>query len=431
MIYSVYWWISTVISTLVVVYLVHIFNKEGPLGVFKAVASFLLLLPGVNDVVKTFTQKEIKSFLDEQIEKKNTTEAKVIPIPEKGLNEYELNKELVELKAGNKDLSKNGRLFAYVYESEDTKFELQEKAFLQFTQLTGSTEENGDDDKHTKITKAYMRTFLHDNALNPILFPALRKFENEVVAMTAWMLNGDSSVVGSITSGGTESILMAMKTHRDRARDLRPKILQPNVVAPQTIHPAFAKAAHFLGMEMKYIPVLKNTFQADVSAMEAAVDENTILLLGSAPSYPQAILDPIEELSELALKHHLPLHVDACFGGFMLPWVEKLGYKIPLWDFRLPGVTSISADLHKYGYATKGASVIAYRNSSIRKYQFFAHVGWPGGLFISPTMAGTRPGGHLAASWAVVNSMGQDGYLNLARKIMDTTEKNESWSKQH
>jgi len=217
---------------------------------------------------------------------------------------------------------------------------------------------------------------------------------------------------------------MAVKTHRDRARHFKPKITNPNIVAPSTIHPAFAKAAHYFGLELKLVQVSSKTFVCNLQDYKDAIDKDTVLLLASAPSYPQAILDPIKEIAEIAVSYNLPLHVDACFGGFMLPWIEKLkGHKIPPWDFRLRGVTSISADLHKYGYATKGASIICYRNSNIRKFQFFAHVGWPGGLFVSPTMAGTRPGGHLAAAWVALRSMGQSGYLEMAQKLMDVTKK--------
>lgn len=184
----------------------------------------------------------------------------------------------------------------------------------------------------------------------------------------------------SLDAGGTESILMAIKTYRDRARTLCPHITRPNMVVPATIHPAFEKAAHYFDVEIVHVPVGPDC-RVLVDAVEAACDRNTILLVGSAPQYCHAVVDPIEALSELALRKGLPLHVDACFGGFMLPWLEKLGVSIPLWDFRVRGVTSISADVHKYGYSSKGASVIVYRNAELRKYQYFAYSEWPGGLF--------------------------------------------------
>lgn len=212
--------------------------------------------------------------------------------------------------------------------------------------------------------------------------------ETEVVSMTLSMLNGNPNCAGSLTSGGTESILMACKTYRDRARALYPHIINPNMVAAQTVHPAFEKAAHYFGIEIIHVPVNESDARMNIEATAKAINSSTILLVGSAPQYPHGVIDPIEDLSALALKHSLPLHVDACFGGFMLPWVEKIGYEVPLWDFRVPGVTSISADIHKYGYSSKGASVISYSSEEIRSYQYFAYAEWPGGLFGSPSLTG-------------------------------------------
>ncbi|XP_076803824.1 uncharacterized protein LOC143447526 isoform X1 [Clavelina lepadiformis] len=412
-------WIPYVVTAFVAVHLVDVFMRNGFSGVLKALAKFIICLPGVDRLVRAFTKREVDGFMSNTFEKNTQKAADVVTIPQKGIAIDELRQELVALKAGDGTQVEDGRLFAYVYTTEGPRMELQKEAFSMFTNMTLSDANS----EHAGIVNAYVEAFMHDNALNPMVFPSLRKFENEVVSMTANMLNGDSKVVGSITSGGTESILMAMKTHRDRARSLKPKITQPNVIAPASIHPAFEKAAHYFNMTMKHVPVNKQTLICDVAEYEKKIDSNTILLLASAPSYPQAILDPVEEISRVAERHNLPLHVDACFGGFMLPWVEKLGVKIPKWDFRLPGVTSISADLHKYGFATKGASAVCYRNSSIRKHQFFAFSGWSGGLFVSPTMAGTRPGGHLAGAWAALRAMGQDGFIDMARQLMDTANK--------
>nr|XP_026692289.1 uncharacterized protein LOC100175941 [Ciona intestinalis]XP_026692290.1 uncharacterized protein LOC100175941 [Ciona intestinalis] len=412
-------WFPAVITSLVVVYFIDILLKRGVVGLFKSFANAILLLPGTNAIVKAFTKKEIEGFIQKSFTGDAKPHGKLLSIPEKGVPIDQLQKELNELKAGDGNLSENGRLFAYVYTTHGPRFQLQQEAFKMFSDFSLAKANND----HVSIVKAYLETFMHDNALNPLVFPALRKFENEVVSMTASMLNGDSGVVGSVTSGGTESILMAMKTYRDMARAVRPSITEPNVVAPSTIHPAFEKAAHYFNIKIKHVPVSQTSFTPNIHQYEKEIDSNTILLLASAPSYPQAILDPVGEIGKLATKHNLPLHVDACFGGFMLPWVEKLGAKIPIWDFRVPAVTSISADLHKYGFATKGASVVCYRDSSIRKHQFFAYSSWSGGLFASPTMAGTRPGGHLAAAWVALRAMGQDGYIDMARKLMETTEK--------
>lgn len=272
----------------------------------------------------------------------------------------------------------------------------------------------------TNLAKEAYMTFFHENALNPMAFPSLARMEREVIGYARELLHGDEKVVGSMTSGGTESIMMAVKTARDLARAERPHITAPEMVLPITVHPAFEKAAHYFGVKPVHIPV-DGDYRADIAAARAAITENTILLVGSAPAYPQGIIDPIEELAALAVEKELKFHVDACLGGFMLPYVEKLGHAIPAFDFRVEGVTSISADLHKYGYTAKGASVILYRNKSIRRYQFFSYADWPGGLFASPSIAGTRPGGGIAAAWAVVHHLGMDGYLKLAERVMKTT----------
>ena len=215
--------------------------------------------------------------------------------------------------------------------------------------------------------------------------------------MAAWMVHGDSNTSGALTSGGTESILMAVKCYRELAKHKKSYITRPNMIVPQTIHPAFEKAAHYFCVDIIHIPVDPVTFRVDMRLVEAAINRNTILLVGSAPQYCHGVVDPIEELAALALRKDLPLHVDACFGGFMLPWLEKIGKKVPLWDFRVNGVTSISADIHKYGYSSKGASCLLYKTQLLRRYQYFAYSLWPGGLFGSPSLAGSRPGGMIAA----------------------------------
>lgn len=271
----------------------------------------------------------------------------------------------------------------------------------------------------TAVLEKATLLYLHGNALNPMAFPSLLKFENEVAAMAAGLLGGGAAAAGNMTSGGTESILMAVKTARDLARSQRPEITAPEMVLPASAHPAFAKAAHYLGVKEVRIP-LGADYRADVDAARAAVNGNTVLVVGSAPAYPHGVIDPIPELAGLAAEREIPCHVDACLGGFLLPFMEKLGYPVPPFDFRVPGVTSISADLHKYGFAAKGASVILYRDREIRRHQYFALSDWPGGLFGSPTMTGTRPGGAIAAAWAIMNYLGEEGYLRLAGLIMDT-----------
>ena len=273
-----------------------------------------------------------------------------------------------------------------------------------------------------QVAEAAYEMFFSENALNPTAFPSLRRFESEVVSMTASLLHGDAQVAGNMTSGGTESLLMTMLTAREWARDQHPEIDMPEVVLPATAHPAFDKAAHYFGMKLVRTPV-REDFRADVTAMARAITPRTVLLVGSAPSYPQGVVDPVAEIAALARERGLLCHVDACVGGMMLPFVERLGYPAPAWDFRTPGVTSISVDLHKYGYAAKGASVILYRSSELRRYQLFATTDWSGGIYASPAMAGTRPGGVIAAAWAVMNYLGEDGYLRIARAVMETRDK--------
>ena len=225
-----------------------------------------------------------------------------------------------------------------------------------------------------------------------------------------------------MTSGGTESILCAMLGARQWARTARPEITAPELVLPTTAHAAFSKAAHYFDIKLIRVPV-DETFRADVEAMRAAVTPNTIMIVGSAPAYPQGVIDPIESLAAIAQDHGLLCHVDACMGGYTLPFLEQLGVALSPWDFRVPGVTSISADVHKYGYSAKGASVLMYANKIIRKNQFFVTSDWLGGFYGSQSMAGTRPGGPIAAAWAVMHHLGANGYRHHVQRSYETAQK--------
>ena len=279
---------------------------------------------------------------------------------------------------------------------------------------------NAGNDVNDIISKAY-DLFLQSNALSISAFPSLSKLEAEVLEMTAHMLNG-SKAVGNLCSGGTESICMAIKSAREWAKTNKPEIKEPEIVIPISAHPAFHKAGHYFSVKVISAPLTED-FKVDLNAMEQLISPNTIALVGSAVGFPHGVIDPIKEISEIAQKRGLLMHVDACLGGFMLPFVRELGYEIAEFDFSLPGVTSMSCDLHKYGYAAKGVSAILYRDKKLRRNQFFAYTEWPGGIYGSPTMAGARGGGPIAAAWAVLKYLGWDGYLNLAKKAMDTTEK--------
>lgn len=269
------------------------------------------------------------------------------------------------------------------------------------------------------LLKEAYTMFFSENGLNPTAFPSIKKFESEVLAMTASLLGGDENVCGNMTSGGTESLLMTVKTARDWARHHHPNITRPEIVLPITAHPAFEKAAEYFDVHLVQVPV-RADLRADVDAMRSAVTANTIMLVGSAPSYPHGVIDPIRELAALAQERGLLFHTDACVGGFFLPFARKLGYPIPDFDFTIPGVTSISADLHKFGYAAKPASVILYRSPELRRFQMFVSINWPGGIYPSPTMTGSRPAGPVAAAWALMNHLGETGYLEITKTVLET-----------
>lgn len=269
-------------------------------------------------------------------------------------------------------------------------------------------------DAHERLLARAHATYASANLLNPMAFAGLRRIEREIVEMAAGLMHGASSTVGVVTSGGTESIMVAMAAYRDRARRRRPWLRRPVVVAAKTVHPAFDKAAHWLGLELRKVD-LGADFRADAAAIARAIDRRTICVVASAPQYPHGVIDPIAAIGETCLRRGVPLHVDACVGGFMLPWLEQLGRPVPRWDFRVPAVTSISADLHKYAYAGKGASVLLWRSMDYMKHQFFIATDFPGGIYASPTMVGTRPGGPIAAAWAALVATGASGYLELAR----------------
>ena len=275
-------------------------------------------------------------------------------------------------------------------------------------------------EEHTEFLKQAHGMFFSENGLNPMAFKSLKRFETEVVGMGAGLLSGGPDTVGCMTSGGTESCMLAVKTYRDRALARRRWPGTPELIVPTTVHVAFEKAGEYFGVKLVHAP-LGPDLRVDVKAVKRRINRRTIGIVASAPPYPHGVVDPIEDIGRCAARRGLPFHVDACLGGFMLPFVEKLGYPVPPFDFRVPGVTSMSADLHKYGYAAKGASLILYRDMSYMEHQFFVYENWPGGVFASPALLGTRPGGSIAAAWATLVSTGEDGYLRRAKAAMDTT----------
>lgn len=302
--------------------------------------------------------------------------------------------ELEAMRAGDTDW-RGGRVFSLVYKVPD--------------------------DAHEELLARAHRLYASANLLNPMAFPSLKRMEDELVRIAGRLFHC-AGAVGAVTSGGTESILCAVAAYRDRARRERPWIRRPELVVPTTIHPAFDKAAHYFGVKLVKVAVGRD-LRADVPAMARAIGRRTIGLVGSAPQYPHGVVDPIGALGALAAERGLPLHVDACVGGFVLPWLERLGRAVPRWDFRVPGVTSISADLHKYAYAGKGASLLLWRSIDGMRHQIFVATDFPGGIYASPTLLGTRPGGPIAAAWAAVHALGDAGYLALTRAAIDAADR--------
>ena len=312
--------------------------------------------------------------------------------PQKGLPFNEIKRDLAALKSNDMDW-KNARAFSMVFRaSEDV----------------------------SRVVETALGMFVFENGLSPFAFPSLLRMETEVVAMTADLLHGGGTATGNMTSGGTESIIMAVKAARDYARERRPEVKEPEMIIPRSAHPAFNKAAYYLGLKTVVVPTSESS-EVDLDAYSQAFNSNTIFAMGSAFSYPHGIIDPIEKMAALADRNGVWFHVDSCVGGFMLPFLEKLGYPIPPFDFRVPGVMSMSADVHKYGYVSKGASIVLYRDGELRKYQLFVYTDWPGGVYATPCISGARTGGPVAASWAVMKFLGWEGYMRLAKDAMEAT----------
>jgi len=262
--------------------------------------------------------------------------------------------------------------------------------------------------------------YLHENALNTLAVPSLGQIQREVVGAMAELLHGDEAS-GFMTSGGTESILMAVKAARERGR-LERGIERGHILLAESAHAAFHKAAHYFGLDVTKVPV-GDDWRADAAAMADGLTDSTVLVVGSAPQYPQGVIDPIEDLARLAGEVGASFHTDACMGGFVLPFAERLGESVPPWDFRVPDVTSISLDVHKLGYAPKGASIILHRSKELRRHQTFVFDDWLGGLYASPNMQGSRAGAPMAAAWAVMQRLGVDGYTELTRVTLDAARR--------
>jgi len=316
-------------------------------------------------------------------------------IPQQGLSKEEILATLQAFKGRDMDW-KSGKVWCYVYNPGEESAEVTREAYL---------------------------SYLTENGLDPTVFPSLLKVETDVVRAIINVLHGDSNAVGHLTTGGTESIILAVKTARDMARATQPHVKEPEMVLPKTAHAAFHKAAHYLSVKPVVVDIDPQTFKVRAENMEKAITENTILLVASSPSYSQGVIDPIAEIGEIAQSHNLLFHVDGCVGGLHLSFMRKLGYEVPDFDFSVPGVTSISTDLHKYGYAAKGCSVIMYRNKDIRKYQIFACTDTTAYTLINPTVLSSKSGGPMAGAWAILNFLGEEGYKKIIREVQEATKK--------
>jgi glutamate/tyrosine decarboxylase-like PLP-dependent enzyme len=316
-----------------------------------------------------------------------------MPLPERGRSPDDVIADLEAMRADDVRWS-DGRAFGMIYDGGPSVHEVARRAAT---------------------------LYLHENALNTKAFPSLGRIQSEVVGWTADLLHGPPGVAGFLTSGGTESILCAVKAARERARAER-GVTQPEMVLAESAHAAFHKAAHLFGIAVHKVPV-RPDWTADVDAMAERVGERTVLVVGSAPQYPQGVVDPIPAIAELAASVGASCHVDACMGGFVLPFAEMLGREVPPWDFRVEGVTTISADIHKLGYAPKGVSVILHRSKELRRHQTFVFDGWLGGFYASPNLQGTRSGLPMATAWAVMQHLGVEGYRALTRTTLENADR--------
>ena len=316
-------------------------------------------------------------------------------LPAHGMDRDEVLKAIGAMKTDDLD-TRGGRTWAYVYDTGRAEVE--------------------------EVASAAYLTSLYENALDPTVFPSLLELETEVVGIAANHLHGDDEVVGNFTSGGTESCMLAVKTARDHARATR-GITAPEVVLPETAHAAFSKGAHYFGVERIEVPVVEDTFRADPQAIADAITDNTVLVVASAVSYAHGVVDPIPEIAAICKERGVLLHVDACVGGWLLPYYERLGAEVAPFDFRVDGVTSISMDFHKYAYTPKGASCILYRDRDLRRHQLYACASWTGYTVINPTIQSTKSGGPVAGAWATLQFLGDEGYLDIARRTKEATER--------
>lgn len=390
---------SVVRSTVVLVVLVRlvaqlrrICSREGLLAYI--VKAFIPIVKKVPFARRHIEQEARKVMADLQEKfSKEMTESRAI-LPHTGLPK----KEILQLVATREELDtkhwKGGKISGAVYHGEDEHYEFAGQVYAKWA---------------------------FANPLHPGIHPALRQMDAEVVQMTVKMYNGGPECCGAFTSGGTESILMAIKAYRDWAKAEK-GIVDPNIVVCKTAHAAFDKAGKYFNIFVKHACTNLN-MEVDVRHMKSLIDRNTIAIVGSCCQYAHGTIDPIEELAEIAAKRNIGLHVDCCLGGFLVPFMDKAGYPIRPFDFRVKGVTSISCDPHKYGFAPKGSSIVMFSSRQLRHYMYCYLTDWTGGIYATPTMAGSRPGGPIAATWASMCKFGEQGYVETTRQIVGATRK--------
>lgn len=371
----------------------------------KRIFQLILRLPPVKkkvDIELAATKKHIESELIQT----GPNLSKLTTLPEAGLNRDEIINELDQLNNLKHTDWENGRVSGAVYHGGSELLDLQSVAYHKFSVA---------------------------NQLHPDIFPGVRKMESEIVSMILKMFNAPEDECGLTTSGGTESLLLAGLAAREYGRRYR-GIKNPEIVAPVTVHAGIDKACYYFGMKLRKVD-LDESYGVDISKVKKLINRNTVLLVGSAPNFPHGIIDDISSLSELAVKYDIPLHVDACLGSFVVPFIEESkvhgNRKIPLFDFRLPGVTSISCDTHKYGFAPKGSSVIMYRSPKLRECQYYVLSNWTGGLYGSPTLAGSRPGALMVGCWATLAYFGRNEYVKFCYEIVSTAMQLKNAIKEH
>ncbi|XP_037947472.1 sphingosine-1-phosphate lyase-like [Teleopsis dalmanni] len=349
-------------------------------------------IPAVQRKIEDEMARATKDFEGEMIKSCGDL-SYALELPEKGLNKQQILQLVDEhLKISRYDW-RDGRVSGAVYGFKEELVEI--------------------------ITQVYGKAS-YTNPLHPDIFPGVCKMEAEVVRMACALFHGNKDSCGTMTTGGTESIILACKAYRDFARENK-GITKPNMVVPKTAHAAFDKAAQYFNIHINYVNVNPETTEVDLKAMKRAINCNTILLVGSAPNFPYGTMDDIDQIAALGLKYNIPVHVDACLGSFVVALTKEAGYAIKPFDFSVKGVTSISADTHKYGFAPKGSSIILYADKKYRDHQFTVTTDWPGGVYGSPTINGSRAGGIIAACWATMMNFGHDGYLEATKRIVDTS----------